>query len=64
MLQEVTSAQAARDDLAIYYFDGRFAHVGRLVSPGRLLSKWGTGHLYKPFALRLARVKRGRDLRV
>jgi hypothetical protein len=45
MLQEVTSAQAARDDLAIYYFDGRFAHVDRLVSPGRLLSKWGTGHL-------------------
>jgi hypothetical protein len=40
--------QYVRDgDLVIYFSDGRFRHVGKLLSRGRLVSKWGTGHLYE-----------------
>lgn len=33
------------DDLVVYFNGDDFCHVGRLISPGRVLSKWGRGLL-------------------
>lgn len=33
--------------LTVYYTRRRVTHIGRLVSPSRLVSKWGIGHLYE-----------------
>ena len=34
-------------DLVMYLDDGRFRHVGKLHTPNRVVSKWGTGHLWE-----------------
>jgi hypothetical protein len=33
--------------LIIYRADGTIQHIGRLISPERVESKWGVGHLYR-----------------
>ena len=33
-------------DIAIYYSGDRVKHIGRIIAPSRVLSKWGTGHLF------------------
>jgi hypothetical protein len=35
------------NDLIVYLDNGVFRHVGRIAEPDRVLSKWGTGHLYQ-----------------
>lgn len=34
-------------DLVMYFRDGAFKHAGLLQGNGRVLSKWGQGHLYE-----------------
>ncbi len=34
-------------DLVLYFDEGTFKHIGRLIEPSRALSKWGTGGLYE-----------------
>ena len=34
-------------DLILYFADGVFRHVGRMLTESRVLSKWGTGGLYE-----------------
>ena len=42
-LQEITESANC---LVIYYTPKKITHIGSLVSPGRVVSKWGTAHLY------------------
>jgi hypothetical protein len=41
---EVSSTRKA--DVAVYFSGNRAKHIGRLVAPSRIASKWGMGHLY------------------
>jgi len=45
-LEEVLSEEAQTRDLVMYFKDGVFKHVGLFQPGGRVLSKWGIGHLY------------------
>jgi hypothetical protein len=45
-LQEVDEADAAEDDLIIYFNDRRWEHVGFWKLDGRVESKWRPGLLY------------------
>lgn len=45
-LAEVTQAEAQDGDLVFYFHEGDFKHAGVWRSNGRVLSKWGVGHLY------------------
>jgi hypothetical protein len=47
LLNEVTDRQAADGDLAMYFSQGRWTHVGRLVGRQRAVSKWGVRLLYE-----------------
>jgi hypothetical protein len=43
----IAEVQPARADLAVYSHDGKHTHIGRVLSTGRVRSKWGTAHLYE-----------------
>lgn len=45
LLEPRASGAAISGDLAIYFQDDKFVHVGRLLASQRVISKWGTGHL-------------------
>jgi len=45
-LVEVPSANAQTGDLVAFFKEGKFKHVGLLQPNGRVVSKWGIGHLY------------------
>jgi hypothetical protein len=47
-LSEVTAEDASTGDM-VFYFDGQgqFQHAGIVNGGNRILSKWGTGHLYE-----------------
>ena len=48
LLAEVTQGDVREGDVVFYFSDaGRFKHAGRMLARGRVLSKWGTGHLYE-----------------
>jgi len=44
-LNEVTGASDG--DLVMYFSQGRWTHIGRLMGPERAVSKWGVGLLYE-----------------
>ena len=45
---ELVEASKAASGLLIAYLDGdRVKHIGRLTTEERVISKWGTGHLYE-----------------
>ena len=46
ILAEVSQAEAKDGDLVFYFSEGTFKHVGLWRLNGRVLSKWGVGHLY------------------
>ena len=47
-LVEVAQSEARADDIALYFSEaGRFKHAGRTLEDGRIVSKWGIGHLYE-----------------
>lgn len=47
LLVEVAQSDARVGDIVIYFDGETFKHIGRRVEGGRLISKWGTGHLYE-----------------
>lgn len=48
LLVEVAQAKAREGDIVFYFNDnGRFKHAGLFAANGRVLSKWGIGHLYE-----------------
>lgn len=48
VLIEVSQGDTREGDIAFYFNDeGRFKHTGLIASNGRVVSKWGTGHLYE-----------------
>ena len=48
LLEEISQAEAQRSDLVFYFgADGRFKHAGLIAGDGRVISKWGVGHLYE-----------------
>lgn len=48
LLAEVNQADVHEGDLVFYFGDdGRFQHAGMCVTDGRVVSKWGIGHLYE-----------------
>jgi hypothetical protein len=48
LLEEVPQADAQRGDIVLYFgADGRFKHAGLSTGSGRVISKWGIGHLYE-----------------
>jgi hypothetical protein len=48
LLTEVTQSEAREGDIALYFGEaGRFKHAGRMLENGRVVSKWGIGHLYE-----------------
>jgi hypothetical protein len=47
-LSEIDPQDVQDGDLVFYFnVDGRFKHAGIMVSKERVLSKWGTGHLFE-----------------
>jgi hypothetical protein len=47
LLHELGPAEAREDDLVVYFNDeGRFKHAGLCLRNNRVMSKWGTGHLF------------------
>lgn len=46
-LGEKPLSEADDGDLVFYFNGGQFKHVGILRGAGRVLSKWGSGHLYE-----------------
>lgn len=46
-LMEVDGPQAGQHRIVMYFADGKFQHVGKVTSPTRVTSKWGTGHLFE-----------------
>lgn len=47
LLQPLGAEDARAGDLVFYFHDGQFRHAGLLCDGGRVVSKWGTGHLYE-----------------
>jgi hypothetical protein len=48
LLEEVSEKDACQGDLVIYFSEaGRFEHIGAKPETDRVVSKWGTGHLYE-----------------
>jgi hypothetical protein len=48
LLVELPQANVREGDLVFYFDDdGRFKHAGLCLTNGRLVSKWGIGHLYE-----------------
>lgn len=48
LLVEVSQSDVREGDIVFYFSDaGRFKHAGRMLASGRVVSKWGTGHLYE-----------------
>lgn len=47
ILKEVSASQATSGDLVWYKSAERFKHIGVLVEPGRVRSKFGKGHLFE-----------------
>lgn len=45
-LAEVSQAEAQDGDLVFYFSKGIFKHAGLWHPNGRVLSKWGVGHLF------------------
>ena len=43
---KMPQADAQEDDLVFYFSEGTFKHAGLCRPSGRVLSKWGVGHLY------------------
>jgi hypothetical protein len=46
-LVEVDDHQPSENDLVMYFDGGKAVHVGRVVSSGRVISKWGVGLMYE-----------------
>lgn len=46
LLAEVSRADAQDSDLVFYFSEGTFKHAGLWRRNGRVVSKWGEGHLY------------------
>jgi hypothetical protein len=44
LIVEVSSS--SKGDMAVYFSGNRVKHIGRLIAPSRIASKWGMGHLY------------------
>src|SRR5260370_19843431 len=42
-LVEISDSAAVKNDLVMYFGGAHPAHVGRVISDGRVLSKWGVG---------------------
>jgi hypothetical protein len=48
LLDEVAPAEAREGDLVVYFNDeARFKHAGLSLGNNRVMSKWGTGHLFE-----------------
>jgi hypothetical protein len=47
LLEELQFINAKNDDLIIYFNEGMFRHIGKLISSTKVKSKWGTGGLYR-----------------
>ena len=48
LLEEVSQRDRQSGDIVVYFgLDGRFKHAGLATGNGRVLSKWGIGHLYE-----------------
>jgi hypothetical protein len=48
LLVELKQEDAREGDIVLYFNeDGRFKHAGLIGANGRVVSKWGTGHLYE-----------------
>jgi hypothetical protein len=47
LLSHRAEGEVTEHDLIFYFERGVFRHVGRLVAPTRVLSKWGKGLLYE-----------------
>lgn len=48
LLVEVSQSDAREGDIVFYFNDeSRFKHAGLIVVNGRVVSKWGIGHLYE-----------------
>lgn len=48
LLIEICSTDVREDDVVFYFGDdGRFKHAGLSLANGRIVSKWGIGHLYE-----------------
>lgn len=46
MLSPKLPGQEMRDDYIIYFDETGFRHIGRISENARVISKWGTGHLW------------------
>jgi hypothetical protein len=46
-LKFINEIDTVNAELAVYSVNGKVKHVGRLLSNGRVQSKWGTGHLFE-----------------
>jgi hypothetical protein len=48
LLVEAAQGPAREGDIVFYFSDdGRFKHAARMLGNGRVVSKWGIGHLYE-----------------
>ena len=43
----IAEVSAEDAELAAYSVDDKYTHIGRVLSTGRVQSKWGTAHLYE-----------------
>ena len=47
VLIEIPKDEACKDDIVFYFDKDGFKHAGLLNEDGRVVSKWGKGHLYE-----------------
>lgn len=47
LLTEIDAADAQKGDLVFYFSHGQFKHAGIIFNDNRVISKWGTGHLFE-----------------
>ena len=47
LLAEISKDRVEDRSLVFYFSKGRFKHAGVLLASGRVISKWGTGHLFE-----------------
>ncbi len=46
-LYEIKPEDINSNDIVLYFDQGKPTHAGRIVANKRVISKWGTGHLYE-----------------
>jgi hypothetical protein len=43
----IAEVNAENAELAVYAFEDKYTHIGRVLASSRVQSKWGSGHLYE-----------------